>query len=299
MATSNLNWGNNVSVAVSNVHMHYTVPSSDDSLREKTGLARRAFTTLTGRSPSVLVRAVAGVSFVARKGEFIGIVGTNGSGKSTLMRIIAGLETPTRGQVLSRAQPVLLGVNAALMPELTGIENIRLGCLAMGLSPSETEAAIPGIVDMAGISKAIYLPMRTYSSGMGARLRFAIAMSKEPEVLIIDEALSTGDASFRARSERRMRQLLRSTGTVFMVNHSAKTIERLCTRVIWLDKGRTILDGPTARVIPKYNAWSTHISKGRPERAVAVMQSAMRLHREVNVVIEGLDTPHYQPRHAQ
>ena len=147
------------------------------------------------------VHAVKGVSFTAYRGEAIGLIGSNGSGKSTLLRAIAGLLPAESGKVYTDGQPSLLGVNAALMNDLTGERNVVLGGLAMGMSPRAGQAsATRSIVDFSGINEKgdfITLPMRTYSSGMAARLRFSIAAAKDHDVLLIDEALATGDAKFQ------------------------------------------------------------------------------------------------------
>jgi len=181
--------------------------------------ALRRIVTKTKNTAIREVHAVKGVSFIAYEGEAIGIIGSNGSGKSTLLRAIAGLLPANRGKVYTRGQPSLLGVNAALMSDLTGERNVILGCLAMGMTPAEAKAAYQGIVDFSGINERddfISLPMRTYSSGMAARLRFSISAAKTHDVLMIDEALATGDRSFQQRSEARIRELRKSAGTVFL-----------------------------------------------------------------------------------
>ncbi|WP_087005411.1 ABC transporter ATP-binding protein [Gulosibacter sp. 10] len=211
------------------------------------------------------VEALRGVSLVAFKGEFIGLVGRNGSGKSTLLRVLAGLETPTSGSVLAKSKPQLMGVSAALMPKLTGLDNIRIGLLAMGLSPDDAESRIDRVAELADIGESIYMPMRTYSSGMVARLRFAISVSADPEILMIDEALSTGDGAFKERSNEAMRDLISRSGTGFLVNHSAPAIRDLCTRVIWMDKGEIIEDGGTDEVLPHYEEYLRAL-KRRGER---------------------------------
>ncbi|MEU9984470.1 ABC transporter ATP-binding protein [Streptomyces sp. NPDC050856] len=201
------------------------------------------------------VHAVRGVSFTAYRGEAIGLIGTNGSGKSTLLRAIAGLLPTERGKVYTDGQPSLLGVNAALMGDLTGERNVILGGLAMGMSREEIRERYQGIVDFSGINEKgdfITLPMRTYSSGMGARLRFAIAAAKNHDVLMIDEALATGDRRFQIRSEERIRELRKEAGTVFLVSHSNKSIRDTCDRVLWLEKGELLMDGPTAEVLRAY-----------------------------------------------
>ncbi len=202
------------------------------------------------------VHAVKNVSFTVYQGETIGIIGTNGSGKSSLLRSIAGLTQPTNGAVYASARPVLLGVGAVLMPSLSGEKNIMLGGLAMGYSKKETAELAPAITEFAGLEEFIDLPMRTYSSGMSARLRFAIAASRNHDILIIDEALSVGDQQFRKRSEARMREMRDTAGTVFLVSHSIKSILDTCSRVIWLEKGVLKMDGDPLEVCKAYNRYT-------------------------------------------
>jgi teichoic acid transport system ATP-binding protein len=202
------------------------------------------------------VHAVKNVSFTVYQGETIGIIGTNGSGKSSLLRSVAGLTQPTNGAVYASARPVLLGVGAVLMPSLSGEKNIMLGGLAMGYSKKETAELAPAITEFAGLEEFIDLPMRTYSSGMSARLRFAIAASRNHDSLIIDEALSVGDQQFRKRSEARMREMRDTAGTVFLVSHSIKSILDTCSRVIWLEKGVLKMDGDPLEVCKAYNRYT-------------------------------------------
>jgi len=197
--------------------------------------------------------------------------------------MIAGVEVPTAGRVVARSTPVLLGVNAALVPDLSGAQNVQLGCLALGMDPSAAENAMPEILELSGIGDAIHLPMRTYSSGMGARLRFAIATAANPEILLIDEALSTGDAAFRERSEERMRGLLNAAGTVFLVSHAAQTIEEMCTRAVWLHRGRVVLDGPAEETARKYRWWAWNVAKGETATAEKLLKDAFAEGRNVEV----------------
>ncbi|MBO3743711.1 ABC transporter ATP-binding protein [Actinoplanes flavus] len=221
-----------------------------------------SFKRLATRSKNSNIRevhAVKGVSFVAYKGEAIGLIGTNGSGKSTLLRAVAGLLPVSRGAIYAAGQPSLLGVNAALMNELPGDRNVELGCLAMGMSPAEVRAKKDEIIEFSGINdKGDFstLPMRTYSSGMSARLRFSIAAAKQHDVLLIDEALATGDAKFRKRSEARVRELRAQAGTVFLVSHSEQSIRDTCERCIWLEAGTIRADGPTDEVMKEYEAFA-------------------------------------------
>ena len=196
------------------------------------------------RRPSIReVHAIRGISFVAYRGDAVGVIGRNGSGKSTLLRAIAGLLPPEQGAVYTDGHAALLGVNAALLDDLTGERNVVLGCLAMGMSKEEVRQRYPDIVDFSGVGDFINLPMRAYSSGMGSRLRFAIASAKSHDVLLIDEALATGDAEFRKKSHRRIDELREQAGTVFLVAHNLGEIEETCNRVIWLEKGQIVRAG--------------------------------------------------------
>jgi teichoic acid transport system ATP-binding protein len=217
---------------------------------------------MTGtRAPTLReVHAVKGVSLVAHRGEAIGLIGSNGSGKSTLLRAIAGLLPVDRGAIYTQGQPSLLGVNAALLNDVSGERNVVLGCLAMGMTRAQARQLTPEIIDFSGINERgdfASLPMGTYSSGMGARLRFAIAAAKKHDVLLIDEALSTGDARFRRRSEERVRELRAEAGTVFLVSHSLESVRDTCERTIWLESGLFRADGPTDDVIKEYESYMT------------------------------------------
>jgi teichoic acid transport system ATP-binding protein len=211
------------------------------------------------------VHAVRNVSFTAYRGEAIGLIGTNGSGKSTLLKAVAGLLPVENGRIYTDGQPSLLGVNAALMSDLTGERNVHLGGLAMGMSREQVKERYQEIVDFSGINEKgdfITLPMRTYSSGMAARLRFSIAAAKDHDVLLVDEALATGDRSFQKRSEERIRELRARAGTVFLVSHSNKSIRDTCDRVLWLERGELRMDGPTAEVLAAYEEFT-----GGPDKA--------------------------------
>jgi teichoic acid transport system ATP-binding protein len=138
------------------------------------------------------------------------------------------------------------------MGGMSGDQNIVLGCLAMGMTPAEIAAEYDAICEFAGIGEFVHLPMDTYSSGMGARLRFAIASARAPDILLIDEALATGDAEFRRRGTQRIRELREQAGTVFLVSHGLGTIRENCTRAIWLEAGRIVLDGDVKTVVDAY-----------------------------------------------
>jgi len=243
-------------VIADDVHIVYKVLAGSGGK----GTAASALSRIVRRQERPTIRevhAVKGVTFTAYKGEAIGLIGRNGSGKSTLLKAVAGLLPPASGTVYTSGQPSLLGVNAALMNDLTGDRNVVLGCLAMGMQPDEIEQRYPGIVDFAGVGEFIDLPMRTYSSGMAARLRFAIGSARSHDILLIDEALATGDADFRTKSEKRIKDLRDEAGTVFVVSHSLDVVIDTCNRAIWLDKGVMKMDGGAQEVVDAYLAETT------------------------------------------
>ncbi len=217
------------------------------------------FRNLIGRGKTLAtvqsVHAVKDVSFVAYHGESVGIIGRNGSGKSTLLRAVAGLLPPTNGEVFLAGTPALLGVNAVLMSALSGERNIYIGGQALGLTKAQVKERFEEIVAFSGIGDAVYRPMSTYSSGMAARLRFAISTAAVPDVLMIDEALSTGDAEFRKRSGEKVDEIREQASTVFLVSHSNSTVRDLCDRVLWMHHGRLIADGPTEAILTAYEGW--------------------------------------------
>lgn len=252
-----------VTIAAENLRLRYAVSRTNGSKWWR-----------RGGSKSVSGPVLRGITLAAREGEMIGIVGLNGSGKSSLLRVLAGLQPATSGTVVASAQPQLLGVSAALVPDLSGEENIWLGTLAMGMTPDDAYFAKERIEQLAALGEAIKQPMKTYSSGMGARLRFAISVAADPEILMIDEALSTGDASFGERAKEAMHGLIASSGTVFLVSHAAKTIEDMCTRAIWLDSGTLIADGPAEEVANRYRYYAHSIALSKDVAAKNALTSA-------------------------
>jgi teichoic acid transport system ATP-binding protein len=204
--------------------------------------------------PYRAIEAVRGVSITSYPGDAIAIVGRNGSGKSTLLRCVAGLLPPTRGAVYARSIPVLLGVGAVLNQELSGRRNIYIGGTALGLTRKELDVRVDDIVEFAGLAEFIDMPMRAYSSGMKARLHFAIATSVTPDVLLIDEALAVGDSEFRRRSTERIHELIADAGTLFFVSHSPQLVKELCNRAVWLERGEMVMQGGAAEVVEAYEA---------------------------------------------
>ncbi|MEX0869659.1 MAG: ABC transporter ATP-binding protein [Nitriliruptoraceae bacterium] len=244
-------------VVVDNVDVTYRVYA------DRAPKLRKVFTGAGRQREYREVRAVRGVGFLACQGEAIGIIGHNGSGKSTLLRAVAGLLPTEAGAIYVRSTPVLLGVAAALEPELSGRRNVLLGGTALGLKRAELEERFDEIVEFAGVEEFIDLPLRAFSSGMRSRLQFAIATAVTPDILMVDEALSTGDAEFKERSDTRIREMLAEAGTVFLVSHALNTIIDICTRALWIDHGRLVADGDPAEVVAAYEA---HAERRKEER---------------------------------
>jgi teichoic acid transport system ATP-binding protein len=230
------------------VHVRYRV--YDESARSLRRLVARGFRPARHRE----VHAVRGVDLRIHRGEALGIIGRNGSGKSTLLRALAGLVPPTDGVVFGRSHPVLLGVNTVLQPELSCRRNVHVGATALGMSRSEARTRAEEILEFAGIEQFSDLPFRTLSSGMRARLQFAIASSVVPDILMIDETLAVGDAEFKTRSEARMREMVAGESTVVLVSHSMNLMTSVCSRMVWLDSGLIKASGDPSEVVAAYTA---------------------------------------------
>jgi ABC-type polysaccharide/polyol phosphate transport system ATPase subunit len=184
------------------------------------------------------VEALRNVSFEVPHGKVMGVVGANGAGKSTLMRAVAGILPPTTGRIEVQGRvSTLLSLGVGFNRKLTGRENVVLGGLAAGLTRAQLREKYDEIVAFAELEDFMDMPMRTYSSGMYGRLAFAVAVTMEPDILIIDEALSVGDARFRRKSFNRMRKLCRQDRTILLVTHALGSVEKLCDEAIWIDKG--------------------------------------------------------------
>lgn len=219
---------------------------------------RRAFRTESKKAKAV--HAVKGVTLDIREGEVVGIIGANGSGKSSLLMALAGLLPVEQGRVMATAYPALLGVRPAIRQQLSGEDNILLGCMALGLSRKQAIELTPQIVKFAGVASHVDLPLRTWSSGMKARLVFAISTSVQPKILLVDEVLAVGDAEFRERSIRRLRSMSQTDSTVIMVSHKMQQIRRVCTRVIWLHEGEVRAEGKPKPVIEMYKQYAKNLA---------------------------------------
>jgi teichoic acid transport system ATP-binding protein len=198
-------------------------------------------------------RAVRDISFEVPHGAVLGIVGVNGAGKSTLMRTLAGILPPTRGRVEVYGRvSTLLALGVGFKGELSGRENVVLGGLAAGLNRDQVEAKYDEIAEFAELGDFMDMPMRTYSSGMYGRLAFSVAVNMDPDILLIDEALSVGDARFKRKSFDKMRELCDQARTILMVSHGLKSIQELCEEVVWMHDGEIAMREEAATVIEAY-----------------------------------------------
>lgn len=214
----------------------------------------RLWEMITGRPRHTMFTALQPVSLEIAQGEVVGLVGMNGAGKSTLLKILARTLTPSSGalEVHGRVS-ALLELGAGFHPDMSGRDNVYLSGALMGLSTARIDAIYENIVEFSGLADFMLQPVKTYSSGMFVRLAFAVATSVEPDILIIDEALSVGDGAFARKSFDRIMGFKKAGKTILFCSHSMYQIEAICSRVLWLDHGRVVLDGDPAQVTGAYN----------------------------------------------
>jgi teichoic acid transport system ATP-binding protein len=211
--------------------------------------------TRLGRSSRTVrhIHAVRGVSFDVGHGTVLGIIGANGAGKSTIMRAIAGILPPTSGRIVVNGRiSTLLALGVGFNGQLSGRENVILGSLAAGLSRRQVTERFEQIERWAELGEFIDMPMKAYSSGMYGRLAFAVSTHLDPDVLLVDEALSTGDAHFRRKSYEKMRELVEQARTIVIVSHGLGAIKEMCDDCIWMDKGQIVRRGTPDEVAAEY-----------------------------------------------
>jgi ABC-type polysaccharide/polyol phosphate transport system ATPase subunit len=202
------------------------------------------------------IEALRDVSFELPGGGVTGVVGVNGAGKSSLMRCIAGILPPTRGRIEVHGRvSTLLALGVGFNRQLSGRENVILGGLAAGLRRDQLAAKYEEIADFAELGDFMDLPMKTYSSGMYGRLAFSVAINMDPDILLVDEALSVGDGRFKRKSFEKMRELCSRAGTILLVSHALRSIRELSDQVIWMDKGRLVMHGDTDEVVDAYERY--------------------------------------------
>lgn len=216
----------------------------------------RQMLTFNGRKYYRDFSALSDINFTLEKGEVLGLVGRNGAGKSTLLQLICGTLTPSSGSVVVHGRiAALLELGAGFNPDFTGQENIYLNASILGLSKSEIDKRYDAIVEFSGVNEFINQPVKTYSSGMYVRLAFSIATSVDPDILIIDEALSVGDGAFARKSFDRIMKLKNAGATILFCSHSMYQVEALCTRALWLERGVVQQLGNPATVVARYQTF--------------------------------------------
>ena len=254
---------------------------------------------LAGRGQAeqeALFYALDGVSFEARQGEALGIIGSNGAGKSTLLKVISRITAPTEGTISIRGRVAsLLEIGTGFHYELTGRENIYLNGAIMGMTRAETTARLPGILEFSEIDKFIDTPVKRYSSGMLVKLGFAVAANLEPDLLICDEVLAVGDAAFQQKCLSKMSDVARSGHTVLYVSHNMRTVSQLCNRVICLDHGHLTFDGAPEAGIERY-VGSVGESGGRCDLRKSARADGMGTHAQLDWVeaAQAADTEYAQ-----
>ena len=246
---------NEIAIKVENLSKVYKLYDKPiDRLKESLSLSRKEYHKKH--------YALNDVSFEVKKGETVGIIGVNGSGKSTLLKMITGVLTPTSGNItVSGKISALLELGAGFNPEYTGMENIYLNGTMMGYTETEMDERVDAILSFADIGEFIHQPVKTYSSGMFVRLAFSVSINVEPDILIVDEALSVGDNIFQAKCYKKFEELKNEGKTILLVTHDVDSIRRFCDRAIWINKGCTKELGDVENVTGRYISYTSQRSK--------------------------------------
>ena len=239
--------------------------------------------------------AVRNVSFTADPGDTIGIVGVNGAGKSTLSNLIAGVISQTSGEITIKGKAAIIAIASGLDNELSGRDNIEYKCLMLGFKKDEIRELIPEIIDFADIGNFIDQPVKSYSSGMKSRLGFAISVNVDPDVLIIDEALSVGDQTFKEKCYDKMEEFKKKGKTIFFVSHSIREIKNFCQKVLWLEAGEVRAYGTKKEVIPQYRAFLKEFKALSDEEKRNFRQRVIEQRSQVQEVAESKDNDLQQP----
>jgi ABC-2 type transport system ATP-binding protein len=235
-------------IEVQNVDLKYVIRHG-----RATTLKEAAISTIKGINLDITVSAVTDISFTVDQGEVLAIIGHNGAGKSSLLKLIARVLPPTSGVVkVNGSVAPMLELGAGFNPELSGEENILLFGVLLGNRTKDMRSRVADIAEWAGLTEQLKLPLRTYSTGMVARLGFAVATFQRSDVLIVDEILGVGDTAFQKKSTERMRQLIVDGEATILVSHDLKTVESLATKVLWLYQGKQVMFGSTAEVLDAY-----------------------------------------------
>ena len=235
-------------IEIQNVDLEYVIRHG-----RATTLKEVAISSIKGINLDITVNALTDISFTVDRGEVLAIIGHNGAGKSSLLKLIARVLPPTKGVVkVNGSVAPMLELSAGFNPELSGEENILLFGVLLGNRTKEMRLRVKDIAEWAGLKDQLKLPLRTYSTGMVARLGFAIATFQKSDVLIVDEILGVGDGEFQEKSKAKMRDLIAQGEATILVSHDLTTVESLATKVLWLDHGKQVMLGSTAEVLDAY-----------------------------------------------
>jgi len=239
---------------------------------------RQSISAALTRQPTRQFWALRHVSLRLLHGESLAVIGPNGAGKSTLLQVLGGIIRPSEGRVEARGRVSgLLTLDIGFDRQLTGRENARLGCAFLGLEDSVTRQIMPGILEYAGLGEFIDAPLKTYSAGMRARLGFAIATSVDPDILLLDEVLATGDAVFRQKSKARVVELVRAAKAVVLVTHDMQWVTEYCNRAILIEKGAMIMEGDPQAVVELHRERTAEARARAEAKAVAAGADAKAL----------------------
>jgi ABC-type polysaccharide/polyol phosphate transport system ATPase subunit len=231
---------------------------------------RQSVANMLGRQSAKRFWALRHVTLRVPHGESLGVIGPNGAGKSTLLQVLAGIMRPSEGLVdVSGSVSGLLGLGVGFDVELSGVENILLGGAFLGLDDARVKRLLPSIVEFADLGEFIDAPLKTYSSGMRARLGFAIATAVDPDILLLDEVLATGDANFRAKSKARVIELVQAAKAVVLVTHDMDWVREYCNRAILLEKGQVIVEGEPNQVVEAHLQRTAEAAAARQQAALA------------------------------
>lgn len=245
------------------------------------GTKERLLDLITPKSYGEDFYALADVNFEADKGDVVGFIGVNGSGKSTLSNIIAGIVPETSGSVKTNGQASLIAVASGLKNDLTGRDNIELKLLMLGFNKKEIKELEPEIIEFSELDKFIDQPVKSYSSGMKSRLGFAISVNVDPDILIIDEALSVGDKAFAEKSLAKMKEFKQKGKTMIFVSHSIGQMKQFCEKILWLEYGMVKGYGPVQEIIPQYEEFLKQFQKMSKEEKAKYKEEALERQKKL------------------
>ena len=244
------------SISLQNIHLDLPIfDVSSQSLKKRVLRMGRRNRIAEDNTGVVIVRAIDDLSIELRAGDRLGLIGHNGAGKSTLLRVMAGIYPPTAGSIRVEGKSVpLLDISLGMDEQSTGRQNIRLRGLLLGMSDAEIRRKTDEIADFTELGDYLDLPLRTYSTGMRVRLAFAVSTAVDADILLLDEVLGVGDASFQAKAERRLKELHDRSEIVVLAIHSSETIRKTCTKVLWMERGKVRMFGDVTEVVDAYDA---------------------------------------------